>query len=99
MTEMFGSKPPTQKLEITDFSDRIALRAGHLMVINDEAHHTHDEDSEWNKIIRGLHTKTSLTAQLDFSPRRASRKARSSRGPSTTTRSSKPSSTASSSDP
>jgi len=67
MTEMLGSKPPTQKLEITDFSERIALRAGHLIVINDEAHHTHDEESEWNQIIRGLHAKTSLTAQVDFS--------------------------------
>ena len=67
MTEMLGSKPPTQKLETTDFSERIGLRAGHLMVINDEAHHTHDEDSEWNQIIRGLHAKTSLTAQVDFS--------------------------------
>lgn len=67
MTEMLGSKPPTQKLEISDFADRIALREGHLLVINDEAHHTHDEDNEWNKIVRDLHSKTSLTAQLDFS--------------------------------
>ena len=67
MTEMLGSKPPTQKLEITDFTDRIGLREGYLMVINDEAHHTHDEDSEWNKVIRGLHAKTPLAAQLDFS--------------------------------
>lgn len=67
MTEMLGSKPPAQKLEITDFSERIALRAGHLIVINDEAHHTHDEESEWNQIIRGLHAKTPLTAQVDFS--------------------------------
>ena len=67
MTEMLGPKPPTQKLEVTDFAERIALRSGHSMVINDEAHHTHDEDNEWNKIIRDLHSKTSLTAQLDFS--------------------------------
>ncbi len=67
MTDMLGSKPPTQKLEVTDFAERIALRAGHLMVINDEAHHTHDEESEWNQIIRGLHSKTPLTAQIDFS--------------------------------
>src|SRR5579885_599559 len=66
MTEMLGSKPPTKKLELTDFGERIAMRAGHLLVVNDEAHHTHDEDSEWNKIIRDLHGKTPLTAQLDF---------------------------------
>ena len=51
MTAVLGSKPPTKKLELTDFDDRIALRAGHLMVLNDEAHHTHDENNEWNKII------------------------------------------------
>lgn len=67
MTAVLGSKPPTKKLELTDFGDRIALRAGNLLVINDEAHHTHEEDNEWNKVIRSLHTKTPLTAQLDFS--------------------------------
>lgn len=67
MTAMLGPKPPTQKLELTDFGDRIALRAGHLFVVNDEAHHTHDESNEWNKIIRSLHSKTAIAAQLDFS--------------------------------
>src|SRR6185437_9884303 len=67
MTAILGPKPPTKKLELTDFGERIGLRAGNLVVINDEAHHTHDEESEWNKAIRKLHTKTSLTAQLDFS--------------------------------
>ncbi|MFH0342345.1 MAG: DEAD/DEAH box helicase family protein [Chromatiales bacterium] len=67
MTDMLGPRPPAQKLEITDFTERIALRDGYLLVINDEAHHTHDEESEWNNVIRGLHPKTPLTAQLDFS--------------------------------
>lgn len=67
MTEMLGLRPPTQKLEMSDFVERIALREGHLLVINDEAHHTHDEENEWNKVIRNLHPKTPLTAQLDFS--------------------------------
>lgn len=67
MTAVLGQKPPTKKLDLTDFDDRIALRAGHLLVLNDEAHHTHDENNEWNEKIRGLHAKTALTAQLDFS--------------------------------
>lgn len=67
MTQVLGPKPPAKKLELTDFGDRIALRAGKLLVINDEAHHTHDEENEWNKVIRRLHTKTLLAAQLDFS--------------------------------
>ena len=62
MTGVLGSKPPTKKLELSDFEERIAMRAGHLLVVNDEAHHTHDEDSEWNKIIRDIHSKTPLTA-------------------------------------
>ncbi|MGH9699058.1 MAG: DEAD/DEAH box helicase family protein [Candidatus Acidiferrales bacterium] len=67
MTAVLGSKPPAKKLELTDFGDRIALRAGKLLVINDEAHHAHEEDNEWNRVIRGLHPKTPLAAQLDFS--------------------------------
>jgi type III restriction enzyme len=67
MTAILGPKPPTKKMEVTDFGERIAKRAGHLLVVNDEAHHTHDEDSEWNNVIRSLHKETPLTAQLDFS--------------------------------
>jgi type III restriction enzyme len=67
MTAVMGSKPPAKKLEMTDFCDRIALRSGKLLVINDEAHHTHDEENEWSKVIRGMHGKTPIAAQLDFS--------------------------------
>jgi type III restriction enzyme len=67
MTAVLGSKPPAKKLELSNFSDRIAIRAGKLLVVNDEAHHTHDEDSEWNKVIRRIHAETPLAAQLDFS--------------------------------
>ena len=38
--------------------------------INDEGHHTHDEDSEWNKVIRRLHDELpswTNVGQLDFS--------------------------------
>ena len=44
-----------------------------LMVINDEAHHVHDEELEWWKILEKLHkdlinrTGKGLVAQLDFS--------------------------------
>jgi type III restriction enzyme len=67
MTAVLGSKPPANKTEMTDFGERIAKRAGHLLVVNDEAHHTHEEESEWNNVIRFLHKETPLTAQLDFS--------------------------------
>ncbi|MBI1924369.1 DEAD/DEAH box helicase family protein, partial [Candidatus Poribacteria bacterium] len=67
ITAVMGPKPQTQKLELTDFDERIARRRGPLLVLNDEAHHTHDEDSEWNKVIRKLHTQNPLASQLDFS--------------------------------
>jgi type III restriction enzyme len=74
MTAVLGPRPPAQKIEIEDFDKRILARGGSVMVINDEAHHTHDEDSEWNKVIRRLHeglvsltpTPGLLAAQLDF---------------------------------
>ncbi|MBI2166156.1 MAG: DEAD/DEAH box helicase family protein [Chloroflexi bacterium] len=66
---LMGAKPPAQKMEIEDFDRRIIARGGPVLVVNDEAHHTHQDDSEWNKVIRGLHqgVKSGLAAQLDFS--------------------------------
>jgi type III restriction enzyme len=37
------------------------------MVLNDEAHHTWDEASEWNRVIRALHEHVPLSQQLDMS--------------------------------
>jgi type III restriction enzyme len=67
MTDMLGSQPPATKTEISDFDVRIAKREGLLMVLNDEAHHTHDEESEWNKFIRKLHSERPIAVQLDVS--------------------------------
>jgi type III restriction enzyme len=55
MAGVMGSKPPAKKLEVEDFGDRLTARAGNCLVINDEAHHTHEEESEWNSVIRRLH--------------------------------------------
>lgn len=69
MTAVLGSRPPASNVEVEDFDKRIARRSGPCLVINDEAHHTHDEDSEWNKVIRQLDVAVpdGLAAQLDFS--------------------------------
>jgi type III restriction enzyme len=68
MTDVLGSRPPAQKLEMTDFAERIGLRAGRLLVMNDEAHHTHDEKSKWNEVIENLHgDRMPLAMQLDYS--------------------------------
>ena len=68
MTAVLGPRPPAQTSGIEDFDKRIADRGGPVVVLNDEAHHTHDEESEWNKIIRGLQAEVSVgvAAQFDF---------------------------------
>lgn len=68
MTAMLGAAPPTSKNEITDFDKRIAAREGLVMVLNDEAHHTHDEENEWNKCIRRLHTEKRLPSLAGEGP-------------------------------
>lgn len=71
MTAVLGSKPPASlNGEGGDFRARILSRAdGRLMVLNDEAHHTHDPNSAWNETIRGLHDGHAhgLALQLDLS--------------------------------
>jgi len=67
LTNLLGQRPQSQKIEITDFSERISKRDGLLVVLNDEAHHTHQEDNEWNNTIRKLHKLKSINTQLDFS--------------------------------
>ena len=68
MLDVLGNPPSSNSFrEAAHFRERIAERAGNLCILNDEAHHTHDEDSEWNNVIRSLGGHASLTAQLDFS--------------------------------
>ncbi len=68
MTEILGPKPKDDLSNGNNgFLTTLKNRAGQLLVLNDEAHHTHDEESEWNKAIRQLHSSLPLAAQLDFS--------------------------------
>lgn len=64
---VLGAKPPPNLTEGRPLRDRISQRSGPLLVLNDEAHHTHDEGNEWNSIIHDLHSARPLAAQLDFS--------------------------------
>lgn len=68
MTDVLGPAP-SEVEEVIDFGTRIAARDAVCMVINDEGHHTHDEDSEWNRVIRRLNDQNAagVAAQLDFS--------------------------------
>lgn len=54
MTQMLGPKPPAEISMVQPFEERILARGGPVLVVNDEAHHTHDEESEWMKTIRRL---------------------------------------------
>ncbi|GAB5518218.1 MAG: DEAD/DEAH box helicase family protein [Rhodothermales bacterium] len=70
MTMMLGAKPPPSLTEVEDFRTRILKRAhAPFMAINDEGHHTHEEDNVWNASLRSLHEahEQGVAAQLDFS--------------------------------
>ncbi|MGA2681496.1 MAG: DEAD/DEAH box helicase family protein [Candidatus Bathyarchaeia archaeon] len=69
ITGVLGRNPLTTMESVESVIPRIIKRNGPLLVINDEAHHTHDEDLKWNDIIRDLNSKASggVGAQLDFS--------------------------------
>jgi type III restriction enzyme len=69
MTDVLGPIPPASDGEVEGFDVRIAARRAPCLVLNDEGHHTHDEESEWNQVIRRLHNSlaSGLTGQLDVS--------------------------------
>lgn len=69
MTGVLGPSPPAVVVEATPFDDRIVARRAPCLVLNDEGHHTHDEDSEWNKVVRRVNEESDggVMSQLDFS--------------------------------
>lgn len=67
LAAVLGPKGPPPRGESADFLDAIAKRSGRLLIVNDEAHHTHDEGSKWNEVIKNLHMTTPIASQLDFS--------------------------------
>ena len=69
MTTVLGSPPPADLNDEVDFRERILERdEAPVLIINDEAHHTHDPKSAWNATINSLHNQhpAGLAAQLDF---------------------------------
>jgi type III restriction enzyme len=69
MIDVLGPTPPSMVPSLGEFDTRIVARSAPCLVVNDEGHHAHDEDSEWNKVIRRLHLENTagLAGQLDFS--------------------------------
>jgi type III restriction enzyme len=61
MTAVLGSRPPTSAETTVGFVERVTARGGTCLVVNDEAHHTHDEKLRWNEIIRGVHDTLAAT--------------------------------------
>jgi type III restriction enzyme len=68
MTAMLGPTPPARGQEVEDFLPRLAKRGGPVAILNDEAHHTHDEESQWNQCIRRVHAEVrpGIGGQFDF---------------------------------
>ncbi len=68
MAAVLGPKPPARTHRVEEMPARLAARGGPVVVLNDEAHHTHEESSVWNAGIRALHDTVpgGLAAQLDF---------------------------------
>jgi type III restriction enzyme len=69
ISDVLGHKPTSEASAVEDFLPRLVRRNGPILVVNDEAHHTHDEDLKWNDFIRDLNSKVTggVGAQLDFS--------------------------------
>jgi type III restriction enzyme len=69
MVDVLGAAPPASLEAVEDFDERIVARGDPAIVINDEGHHVHDEESEWSKVIRRLNDESpaGVFGQLDFS--------------------------------
>jgi type III restriction enzyme len=68
MTGVLGPDPGLVPVG-DSLSDYLGRRQGPVVVVNDEAHHTHDESNEWNSAIRRIQTDADrgISMQLDMS--------------------------------
>src|SRR5207244_5508101 len=52
MTQVLGPKPKDNlNSDLAGFIEMLAKSTGQLVVLNDEAHHKHDEHNDWNSVI------------------------------------------------
>lgn len=69
MTDVIGSPPPADITTGEELRERL-LSHSELLVINDEAHHLHNEDLKWRKLIDSFHERLQpsggIMGQLDF---------------------------------
>ncbi|MCZ7577260.1 MAG: DEAD/DEAH box helicase family protein [Dehalococcoidia bacterium] len=66
MAGVLGPDPRTASTGSDDFLGRLTRRGGPVLVINDEAHHTHDPGNEWMRAISRINTGATVGLQLDF---------------------------------
>ena len=71
LTEYFFGKPVKSKLESDVDLLKIIKQINDVIIINDEAHHIHEEQQAWNRTILDIHNNLSfrdlkLNLQLDF---------------------------------
>jgi len=72
LDELLGPKPKAEEEAMYDSLQADLCGYSDLMVLNDEAHHVHSDDLEWNKVIAYLDSSLKecgtdgLVMQLDF---------------------------------
>ncbi|MCF7811817.1 DEAD/DEAH box helicase family protein [bacterium] len=65
MTGVLGDKPSEESSGM-DINEFLRKNRKPVLILNDEAHHTHDDTSKWNKVIHNLHSEIGVSMQLDF---------------------------------
>ena len=63
---VLGPDPKTANGAGDDFLGRLQKRGGPVLVVNDEAHHTHATGGEWMNAIARLNGSAGVGMQLDF---------------------------------
>lgn len=65
--DILGRKPQKDLTKPPELLIDKIKKLDNLMVINDEAHHIHDEELEWHKTLISIHKSTGINLWLDFS--------------------------------
>jgi len=65
--EILGRKPQKDLTKSPELLIDKIKRLDNIMVINDEAHHVHDEDLQWHRTLTSIHKSVGIDLWLDFS--------------------------------
>ena len=67
LEELLGEEPDFNLLDKSPIKNLLLNSKNKLSIINDEAHHTWDEENAWNKTIRYFNKSNKIIHQFDFS--------------------------------